>query len=51
MWGFRMVAFTQHVRVLRKDTRGYGQLLVGEGFCSIEPLGRDVLALLDYLSI
>lgn len=51
MWDTQMTAFTEHFRVLRYDTRGHGQSMVGEGFYSIEQLGRDVLALLDHLDI
>lgn len=51
MWDTQMVAFTEHFRVLRYDTRGHGQSLASEGFYSIEQLGRDVLALLDQLNI
>src|SRR5258705_13391261 len=38
-------------RVLRYDTRGHGQSAVTAGDYSIEMLGRDVLALLDFLDI
>lgn len=51
MWDAQMPAFTEHFRVLRYDTRGHGQSLVTEGPYSIEQNGRDVLALLDALSI
>lgn len=51
MWDTQMVAFTEHFRVLRYDTRGHGQSLVGGGVYSIEQLGRDVLALLDHLNV
>lgn len=51
MWDTQMPVFTQHFRVLRYDTRGHGQSLVTPGDYSIEELGRDVLALLDGLSI
>lgn len=51
MWDTQMPVFTRHFRVLRYDTRGHGQSLVTPGEYSIEELGRDVLALLDGLSI
>lgn len=51
MWGVQIAAFTQHFQVLRYDTRGHGQSLVSEGPYSIEQNGRDVLAMLDALSI
>ncbi len=51
MWAAQMPAFTQHLRVLRYDTRGHGQSLVTPGSYSIEQLGRDLLALLDALDI
>ena len=38
-------------RVLRYDTRGHGQSAVAAGDYTIEMLGRDVLALLDFLDI
>jgi 3-oxoadipate enol-lactonase len=38
-------------RALRYDTRGHGQSAVMAGDYSIEMLGRDVLALLDFLDI
>ncbi|MCW1247695.1 3-oxoadipate enol-lactonase [Pseudomonas sp. SAICEU22] len=51
MWDEQVPAFSEHFRVLRFDTRGHGQSLVTEGPYSIEQLGRDVLAMLDQLSI
>ena len=51
MWDAQMPAFTEHLRVLRYDTRGHGQSLVTPGPYSIEQLGRDVLALADALDI
>ena len=51
MWDEQVVAFSEHFRVLRFDTRGHGQSLVTEGPYSIEQLGRDVLAMLDALGI
>lgn len=51
MWDAQIAAFTQHFQVLRYDTRGHGASLVSAGPYSIEQNGRDVLALLDALSI
>jgi len=51
MWDAQVAAFAEHFRVLRYDTRGHGQSLVTEGDYSIEQNGRDVLSLLDALSI
>ena len=51
MWDAQMAAFTEHLRVLRFDTRGHGKSLVTPGPYSIEQLGHDVLALLDALHI
>ena len=51
MWDAQIPAFTEHLRVLRYDTRGHGASLVTPGPYSIEQSGRDVLALLDALDI
>ena len=51
MWDTQIPLWSQHLRVLRYDTRGHGGSLVTEGPYSIEQLGRDVLALLDGLDI
>ena len=51
MWDEQIVAFSEHFRVLRFDTRGHGQSLVTEGPYSIEQLGGDVLAMLDALDL
>lgn len=51
MWEAQMSAFAKHFRVLRYDTRGHGSSTVTEGPCAVEQLGRDVLELLDHLSI
>jgi 3-oxoadipate enol-lactonase len=51
MWDAQVEAFSERYRVLRYDTRGHGQSSVPEGPYSIEALGRDVLALLDGLSV
>jgi 3-oxoadipate enol-lactonase len=51
MWDTQLPTFSKYFRVLRYDTRGHGRSLVTPGPYSIEPLGRDVLALLDALYI
>jgi len=51
MWDRQIPLWSEHLRVLRYDTRGHGASLVTEGPYSIEQLGRDVLALLDALDI
>jgi len=47
MWAPQMPALTRRFRVLRYDVRGHGRSPVADGECTIESLGRDVLALLD----
>lgn len=51
MWDGQIPALTEHFQVLRYDTRGHGQSLVSAGPYSIAQNGRDVLALLDGLTI
>lgn len=51
MWTPQMAAFSQHFRVLRYASRGHGESAATPGPYSIERLGRDVVALLDGLSI
>lgn len=51
MWDTQVPLWSQHLRVLRYDTRGHGASLVTDGPYTIEQLGRDVLALLDALDI
>lgn len=51
MWGAQALAFSEHFRVLRYDTRGHGGSSVTPGPYSIEQLGRDVLGLVDALGI
>jgi 3-oxoadipate enol-lactonase len=51
MWQPQMPALLEHFRVLRYDTRGHGKSTIpAEGF-TVEQLGRDVIALMDELSI
>ncbi len=51
MWDPDLPAFEKHLRVLRYDTRGHGQSSVTPGPYRIEQLGRDVLHILDRLSL
>jgi len=51
MWDAQALAFSEHFRVLRYDTRGHGGSSVTPGPYSIEQLGRDVLGLVDALGI
>jgi 3-oxoadipate enol-lactonase len=51
MWDPQMAELQKHFRVLRYDTRGHGNSSVTPGNYSIEQLGRDVLGLLDSLSL
>ena len=51
MWDDQVAPFTRHFRLVRYDRRGHGQSDVSKGPCSMERLGRDVLAILDGLGI
>src|SRR5579864_8059515 len=51
MWDPQIPAFEKHFRVLRYDSRGHGQSSVTPGPYRIEQLARDVLHILDRLSI
>jgi 3-oxoadipate enol-lactonase len=51
MWDGQVAAFTQHFRLVRFDRRGHGKSGVPQGPYSMELLGRDVLAIMDGLSI
>jgi len=51
MWDPELPAFEKHLKVLRYDTRGHGQSSVTPGPYRIEQLGRDVLHILDRLSL
>jgi 3-oxoadipate enol-lactonase len=51
MWEPQIEMLTANFSVLRYDTRGHGQSRVNVGPYTIEQLGRDVLALLDHLSL
>jgi 3-oxoadipate enol-lactonase len=51
LWDPQVPEFEKHFRVLRYDTRGHGQSSVTAGPYRIEQLGRDVLHILDRLSL
>jgi 3-oxoadipate enol-lactonase len=51
MWDEQVAPFTRHFRLLRYDRRGHGKSDAPKGPYSMEQLGRDVLAVLDHLSI
>lgn len=51
MWDEQVAPFTRHFRLVRYDRRGHGKSGVPKGPYSMERLGRDVLAVLDALSI
>lgn len=51
MWDPQIADFAEHALVVRYDLRGHGASGVTAGDYSIEMLGRDVLALVDALSL
>ncbi|CAN5156568.1 3-oxoadipate enol-lactonase [soil metagenome] len=51
MWAPQMARLSQEYRVLRYDQRGHGQSGAPAGSYSIDRLGRDIVELLDALSI
>ena len=51
MWDPQIPSFEKHLRVLRYDTRGHGQSTVTPGPYRIEQLARDVLHILDRLTL
>lgn len=51
MWDAQMPDMAKRFRVLRYDKRGHGQSSVPAGTYTIEQLGRDVIALMDFLRI
>ena len=51
MWDPQMAELQRRFRILRYDTRGHGKSSVTPGEYTIEQLGRDVLGLLDSLSL
>jgi 3-oxoadipate enol-lactonase len=51
MWEPQLAEFEREFQILRYDMRGHGKSSRPAGSCSIEMLGRDVLALLDALDL
>jgi 3-oxoadipate enol-lactonase len=51
MWDAQMPEVTKKFRVLRYDKRGHGQSSVPPGPYTVEQLGRDAVALLDFLKL
>jgi 3-oxoadipate enol-lactonase len=51
MWDAQLSDFTQQFRILRYDTRGHGESTVTPGPYAIAQLSRDVIHLLDILSL
>ncbi|MGW6268904.1 3-oxoadipate enol-lactonase [Streptomyces sp. NPDC055060] len=51
MWDGQVPALTEHFRLLRYDARGHGASDVPDGPYSLDRLGRDVVELLDALSL
>ena len=51
MWDPQVSALRDHFRLLRYDTRGHGLSAVPPRPCTVEQLGRDVLALMDAAEI
>src|SRR5712691_12700950 len=51
MWEGQVEPFTKHFRLVRYDRRGHGKSGCPKGPYTMERLGRDVLAILDHLSI
>ena len=51
LWDPQLSVFAKTFRLLRYDSRGHGQTSATPGEYSVEMLGRDVLQLLDALSL
>ncbi len=51
MWDGQVGPFTRHFRLVRYDRRGHGKSGAPKGPYTMERLGRDVLGVLDSLSI
>jgi 3-oxoadipate enol-lactonase len=51
MWEPQVAPLAEHLRVIRYDHRGHGASPVPAGPYEIEDLGRDVIALMDRLSL
>ncbi|MEE2998787.1 MAG: 3-oxoadipate enol-lactonase [Pseudomonadota bacterium] len=51
LWNDQVASFTKHFRVLRYDNRGHGGSSSPPGEYSIDDIGSDILALMDYLEV
>lgn len=51
MWEPQIAPLSRHLRLLRYDTRGHGLSSAPPGPCTLDDLGKDVLAMLDALQI
>lgn len=51
MWDAQLPQLVQSFYLIRYDTRGHGQSTAPKGPYQIDDLGKDVIALLDYLNI
>jgi 3-oxoadipate enol-lactonase len=51
MWDPQVAGLAGHFRILRYDRRGHGLSSAPNASCTLDDLGRDVLALLDALEI
>ena len=51
MWDAQIVEFARYFRIIRYDARGHGRSTTTPGPYSIELLGRDDLALVDFLGV
>ena len=51
MWQTQIVRLNKYFQIIRYDTRGHGRSASPKGPYSLEMLGKDAVALLDYLGI
>jgi 3-oxoadipate enol-lactonase len=51
MWDAQAAAFAQRFRLVRYDRRGHGKSGLPGGPYTMERLGRDALAIADYLEL
>lgn len=51
MWDAQIERFVEEYRILRYDQRGHGRSSVPPGAYTMDQLGHDVVALMDYLGI
>jgi 3-oxoadipate enol-lactonase len=50
-WDPQIPALTEHLRIVRYDSRGHGASVANQGPYSVERLARDALAIMDALGI